>query len=41
MLDDFYLHPFSLPPRPNLEQSKKLAKRKVLSTCPGVITGNP
>jgi hypothetical protein len=26
MLDDFYLHPLSLPPRPNLEQYKKLAK---------------
>jgi ankyrin repeat protein len=26
MPDDFYLHPFSLPPRPNLEQYKKLAK---------------
>ena len=26
MLDDLYLHPLSLPPRPNLEQYKKLAK---------------
>ena len=26
MLDGFYLHPLSLPPRPNLEQYKKLAK---------------
>src|ERR1700722_8886222 len=40
MLDDFYLHPLSLPPRPNLEQYKKLAKElkdACKSADPGAI----
>jgi Ankyrin repeats (3 copies) len=40
MSDDFYLHPLSLPPRPNLEQYKKLA-RELKHACaladPGAI----
>jgi ankyrin repeat protein len=40
MLDDLYLHPLSLPPRPNLEQYKKLAKElkhACRSADPGAI----
>ena len=40
MLDDLYLHPLSLPPRPNLEQYKKLAKElkhACKSADPGAI----
>jgi hypothetical protein len=40
MIDDFYLHPLSLPPHPSLEQYRKLAKdlqHACRSADPGAI----